>query len=61
MNGQRILGLVLILAGGVLAFGFPDLKFFWFEGRPLGIVLAILGVLDLLESLRRKPTTSVSG
>ncbi|MFA7765861.1 hypothetical protein ACGFNX_23760 [Streptomyces sp. NPDC048723] len=51
-NVKRILGVALIVAGVVLLAFFPDIEFLWFKGRPFGFVLAGLGVLDLLESLR---------
>jgi hypothetical protein len=51
---KRIFGLAAIVAGGVLALLFPDLEFGWFEGRPLGIVLVVLGGIELLESTRRR-------
>lgn len=51
---QLLLGLALLVGGAVLALGFPDTEFLWFRGRPLGIVLAILGVVDLGEALWRR-------
>ncbi|MFF2302390.1 hypothetical protein ACFVVP_07770 [Streptomyces sp. NPDC058128] len=53
---KRIFGIAAIIAGGVLALFFPDLEFGWFRGRPLGIVLVVIGGIELLESARgRKP------
>lgn len=54
---QITLGLVLLAAGAVLALGFPDAELGWFDGRPLGVVLAIVGVVDVAEALwkRRSP------
>ncbi len=31
----------------------PDLRFFRFGSRPLGLVLVVVGVLDLVPGLRR--------
>ncbi|EGX56099.1 hypothetical protein SZN_29605 [Streptomyces zinciresistens K42] len=40
----------------MLALFFPDLEFGWFQGRPLGIALVVIGAIDLLEAVRpRKP------
>lgn len=50
---QLALGVVLFIAGAVLALAFPDTEFFWFQGRPLGVVLAIVGAIDLAEALFR--------
>ncbi|MER7762631.1 hypothetical protein [Streptomyces sp. NPDC097619] len=51
---KRVFGVAAILAGGVLALFFPDLEFGWFEGRPFGVVLVVLGVIELAESTRRR-------
>ncbi len=51
---QLVLGLALIAVGAVLALAFADTEFFWFRGRPLGIVLAVVGVLDLAEAASRR-------
>ncbi|WP_329280988.1 hypothetical protein [Streptomyces sp. NBC_00691] len=51
---KRVFGLTAIVAGGVLALFFPDLEFGWFRGRPLGIVLVVIGGIELLESRRRR-------
>ncbi|MFB7238333.1 hypothetical protein ACFCXK_26510 [Streptomyces sp. NPDC056269] len=57
---KRIFGIAAIIAGGVLALFFPDLEFGWFRGRPLGIVLVVIGGIELLESARgRKPKSLV--
>lgn len=50
---KRVLGVSLVGAGAVLAAFFPDLEFIWFRGRPLGIVLIVVGAFELAESLRR--------
>lgn len=49
-----LIGLVLLIGGLVLAFAFPDAEFFWFRGRPLGIVLALIGAFDLFEATRKR-------
>lgn len=51
------LGLVTIIAGAVLAFFFGDREFWWFRGQPLGIVLMIVGALDLGSGLLRSRRT----
>lgn len=50
---QTALGLALVATGLVLALGFPDLRLLWFTGRPLGVVLAIVGAVDVAEALGR--------
>ncbi|UEJ81916.1 hypothetical protein Bra3105_13820 [Brachybacterium halotolerans subsp. kimchii] len=62
MSGQHIIGAALVLVGGVLALFLPDLEFLWFRGRPLGVVLVVLGVIDLLSAGRpRSGPTEVPG
>lgn len=61
MNWRIGLGAALIIAGGVLALFFTDLEFFWFRGGPLGIILVIVGVLDLLDGVRRGRSTAGAG
>lgn len=56
MNPRMLVGAALLVAGAVLALAFPDLRFFWFQGRPLGILLIIIGVIDVAENVRRKRT-----
>ncbi|MDT9595115.1 hypothetical protein RDV89_18655 [Nocardioides zeae] len=51
---QLAIGVALVAAGAVLALGFPDAELGWFEGRPLGIVLVVVGVIDLVEGLWRR-------
>ncbi|MER8221545.1 hypothetical protein ABTZ58_13330 [Streptomyces sp. NPDC094143] len=51
---KRVFGLAAIVAGAVLAVFFPDLEFAWFEGRPLGLILIVLGGIELWESTRRR-------
>ncbi|MFF5566313.1 hypothetical protein ACFY7Z_07085 [Streptomyces sp. NPDC012623] len=54
MNMKRVFGLAAIVAGAVLAIFFADLEFGWFKGRPLGLILLVLGGIELLESTRRR-------
>lgn len=49
-----LFGAVLVGIGLVLALVFPELRFLWFEGRPLGIVLAVVGAFDLVGGYRRE-------
>ncbi|MDQ6522724.1 hypothetical protein RB608_03885 [Nocardioides sp. LHD-245] len=51
---QLLVGVVLVGAGLILALGFPDTELGWFEGRPLGVVLGIIGVVDLGEAVLRR-------
>ncbi|MBC9718714.1 hypothetical protein H9Y04_39930 [Streptomyces sp. TRM66268-LWL] len=50
---QRALGAALVVAGLVLVAFFADKEIVWFEGRPLGIVLIVIGVIDIGESVWR--------
>ncbi|KIZ19541.1 hypothetical protein [Streptomyces natalensis] len=64
MNFKRILGIALICAGAILAIFFWDLKYQWFKGGPLGVLLLIIGVIDLAESFRsadRKKSRGIVG
>jgi uncharacterized membrane protein HdeD (DUF308 family) len=54
---QLALGVVLVVAGAVLALAFPDTEVFWFQGRPFGVVLAIVGAIDLAEAFSRRRRT----
>lgn len=54
---QLALGIALVVAGAVLALAFPDTEFFWFQGRPFGVVLAIVGAIDLAEAFSRRRRT----
>lgn len=58
MNGRLhlILGIVLLVAAAVLLLGFRETEFWWFRGQPLGVVLAVLGVLDLFDYARKRRT-----
>ncbi|WP_194292420.1 hypothetical protein [Streptomyces katsurahamanus] len=50
---KRVLGIALAAAGVVLLVAFPDTRFIWFEGKPVGIALILFGGLEFLESYRR--------
>lgn len=52
-----IIGIALLVAAAVLLIGFREDEFFWFRGQPLGVVLAILGGLDLLEYASKRGRT----
>lgn len=51
------IGVALIVGGLVLAIGFGDVEFLWFRGQPLGIVLAVVGVFDLVDFARKRVTS----
>ncbi len=46
------IGTLLVVVGIVLALGFADAEFLWFTGRPLGVVLVIVGVFDVVQGVR---------
>ncbi len=46
---QSILGVVLVVVGLVLALAFADTELGWFRGRPLGVVLVVVGIADVAE------------
>lgn len=50
MSVKRGFGIAFVAAGAVLAVSFRDLEFLWFRGGALGLVLIVLGVVDLVES-----------
>ncbi|MFI6765938.1 hypothetical protein [Streptomyces sp. NPDC050355] len=52
MNVKRVLGIVLIAVGAVLAIFFWGLEYLWFQGGPLGLALVVIGAIDLAESFR---------
>jgi hypothetical protein len=51
---QLSLGLALVVAGAVLALGFPDAELLFFRGRPLGVVLVLVGLVDAGEAAWRR-------
>ena len=59
MVKQGWLGVAVIVVGGVLALFFRDMEFLWFRGGPLGVVLVLVGILELAESARRGRRTGV--
>lgn len=61
MNPKRILSLVSIAAGAVLAIFFWNLHVYWFQGGPIGLVLIGLGALDLFESRRSRASEPQTG
>lgn len=46
---QIVIGVVLIIVGVVLATAFGDREFLIFRGQPLGVILALVGVADVVE------------
>jgi hypothetical protein len=48
-----IVGALLVLAGVVLWLFARDTEFLWFRGGPLGIVLIVLGLVDLASMFAR--------
>ncbi|CAM3676369.1 hypothetical protein TSST111916_00420 [Tsukamurella strandjordii] len=52
LTPRKLVGPALIVVGAVLALAFPDLRFFWFQGRPFGIVLVLLGVWETYSAFR---------
>ncbi|WP_017622805.1 hypothetical protein [Nocardiopsis chromatogenes] len=53
MGFKTIIGLALVAAGAILSIFFWDLEFYWFQGGPLGLLLILIGVLDLGDEFRR--------
>lgn len=47
-----LFAVVLMLAGILLVLFARGRQFFWFEGGPLGVVLVVVGVFDLVGALR---------
>jgi len=63
MSAVRVwysIGVVLLVLGAVFVFVLPDLQFLWFTGRPLGIVLAIVGAVEIGGGASAFATGSVS-
>ncbi len=48
-----VVGALVVVAGLALALAFPEVRFLWFEGRPLGVVLAVVGALEIVDTLVR--------
>lgn len=47
-------GVLLVIAGAILALALPEVRFFWFEGRPLGVLFIVIGALEAAEALFRR-------
>ncbi|QNG20273.1 hypothetical protein G4H71_12965 [Rhodococcus triatomae] len=54
---EPVIGVILIVGGAGLWLFARDTEIFWFRGGALGVVLMIVGALDLLNS-RRTATRS---
>ena len=54
-NRQLAVGGALIAVAAVLLLVFPETEFLIFEGEPLGVVLGIIGIIDVLDAARRSP------
>ncbi|WP_305092645.1 hypothetical protein [Prescottella sp. R16] len=44
--------MLLILAGAAMWVFARDAEFFWFRGGPLGVVLVVVGVIDVVSAWR---------
>lgn len=53
-TADLVIAVALITGGLVLALGFADARFLVFEGRPFGVVLAVVGALELVWTLVRR-------
>ncbi|MDH6280625.1 hypothetical protein [Prescottella agglutinans] len=47
-----VFGLLLIVAGSALWLFARDAEFFWFRGGPLGVVLVVVGAIDVVSARR---------
>ncbi|MEV4123479.1 hypothetical protein [Nocardia sp. NPDC049707] len=47
-----IFGVLLVVAGAALWLFARDAEFFWFRGGPLGAVLVVVGVIDIVNARR---------
>ncbi|MEV6138061.1 hypothetical protein AB0L63_18730 [Nocardia sp. NPDC051990] len=47
-----IFGVLLVVAGAALWLFARDTEFFWFRGGPLGVVLVVVGVIDIVNARR---------
>lgn len=50
---QMLLGVALVVVGVVVALVVPEKQFLIFTGRPFGVVVAILGAVDIAEAVFR--------
>lgn len=46
------LGVLLVVGGAALWLFARDTEFVWFRGGPLGAVLVVVGVIDIVSALR---------
>lgn len=53
-TADLVIAVALIAGGLVLALGFADARFLVFEGRPFGVVLVVVGALELAWTLARR-------
>lgn len=53
-NFRMLIGVVTIVVAAALLLFFRDTEFGWFRGLPLGIVLGVLGVVDLVGAARKR-------
>ncbi len=61
MAFKLALGLALITFGLVLRLFFPDTELLWFRGEPLGLVLILVGVIDVFQALRPRRRSKPKG
>ncbi|WP_433607191.1 hypothetical protein [Prescottella agglutinans] len=47
-----VFGVLLVVAGAALWLFARDTEFFWFRGGPLGVVLVVVGVIDVVGAWR---------
>ncbi|WP_433723783.1 hypothetical protein ACQP0C_25425 [Nocardia sp. CA-129566] len=47
-----IFGVLLVVGGAALWLFARDTEFFWFRGGPLGAVLVVVGVIDIVSARR---------
>lgn len=47
-----VFGVLLVVAGAALWLFARDTEFFWFRGGPLGVVLVVVGVIDVVSARR---------
>ncbi|MER7735977.1 hypothetical protein ACWGIU_02725 [Streptomyces sp. NPDC054840] len=52
MNFTKFLGIACIVAGAILAVFFWDTEVKWFQGGPAGLLLILLGAMDLGKEYR---------
>ncbi len=51
---QLSLGVALVVVGVVVAVTIPETQFLIFTGRPFGVILALVGLLDIAEAVFRR-------